>query len=453
LGAGACTSDDELSKFTETLSPVLFRTLNFPLVCRKLLWSNFGTSGCYEDKSPWGTQVGKAGAVTFVIALFLLPLTVLTFCLAVEVMVGLRPTEPRLSESGANWRAVVIVPAHDEAEGLARSLDQMKVAAAVARAQILVVADNCADSTAEIARGAGVDVIERHDQCRRGKGFALDFAREHLANSPPEIVVIVDADCRIDGASLATLVEACGATGRPCQATNVQRPPSDASPAVQLSTFAFFVKNVIRQRGLQRLAGRAHLLGTGMALPWPIFARARLATSNIVEDLALGQELSGAGHAPLFIEAATIWSNAETESNTLSQRRRWEGGFLQNAVRVGPAMFGRSLARGDMRGIWAAINTMIPPVALLVLIDLATLLLAAVLTMVARSSMWPIAVLSLALICALAALGLAWRAGGSRFVTLRGLARIPFYLLWKLPMYFSFARHGAPKEWQRTDRT
>lgn len=348
---------------------------------------------------------------------------------------------------------MVVVPAHDEAEGLAATLEGLTSAAASAAALVLLVADNCTDLTAEIARKAGAQVIERHDLARRGKGFALDFALKHLESNPPEIVLIIDADCSVDAASLAALIAACATTGRPCQATNLQRPALDASPAVQLSTFAFFIKNVIRQRALQRLAGRAHLLGTGMALPWSIFSHAKLATSNIVEDLALGQELASAGYAPLFVEEATVWSNAETESNTLSQRRRWEGGFLLNATRVGPVMFGRSLAEADVRGLWAAINTMIPPVALLMLLDLVALVVAVGLNAASGSSPWPQLLLSAALIFALAALALAWRAGGSRFVSLSGLARMPFYLLWKLPMYLGFARHGAPKEWQRTSRS
>src|SRR5213075_1226408 len=114
------------------------------------------------------------------------------------------------------------------------------------------------------------------------------FARQHLEREPPDLVIIIDADCVTDGQSLCALIQACVATGRPCQATNLQRPDATSSPSVQLSTFAFFIKNVIRQRALQRLAGRAHLLGTGMALPWSIFERSDLATSSIVEDLKLG---------------------------------------------------------------------------------------------------------------------------------------------------------------------
>jgi hypothetical protein len=46
-----------------------------------------------------------------------------------------------------------------------------------------------------------------------------------------------------------------------------------------------------------------------------------------------------------------------------------------------------------------------------------------------------------------------WRAGGSRYVSLRALYRAPLYIAWKLPMYLAFVRRGAPSEWRRTDRT
>ena len=115
-------------------------------------------------------------------------------------------------------------------------------------------------------------------------------------------------------------------------------------------------------------------------------------------------------------------------------------------------MLGASLAHADVRGLWAAINTMIPPFAMLILLDFAVLLFGIALTLATQASAWPLFLVTAALIAAIIALGCAWLAGGSRFVSLRGLARIPFYVMWKIPMYFSFARHGAPKEWQRTGR-
>ncbi len=189
-----------------------------------------------------------------------------------------------------------------------------------------------------------------------------------------------------------------------------------------------------------------------MAFPWAVFSRAELATSNIVEDLKLGQELADAGHAPLFVEQATVWSAAETDRNTLSQRSRWEGGYLQNAVRVAPSFLVKAATRGDLRGLWAAINLMIPPISLLMLLDLVALALAGLAWWLAGAGAWPGLILAATVFLAGAALALAWLAGGSKFVTIGGLARVPFYLLWKLPLYLGFARGGVPKEWLRTGR-
>src|SRR3546814_20308483 len=79
----------------------------------------------------------------------------------------------------------ILVPAHDEADSIAPTVAAL--AAAAPGARILVVADNCGDATAALAREAGADVIERRDLSKRGKGFALAFGRDYLAAGPPEI--------------------------------------------------------------------------------------------------------------------------------------------------------------------------------------------------------------------------------------------------------------------------
>jgi len=392
----------------------------------------------------------KLAGVTFLIALVFAPLALLTFCFAVELFAGLKPlhqeTTPDTSAS-----AVIVVPAHNEAAILEGRLAAL-VTAASGRARILLVADNCTDLTAEIARRLGVSVVERFDDERRGKGFALDFARQSLEADPPEVVLIVDADCTMDGESITRLVARCAAANRPCQAVNLQAATRNASPAVQLSTFAFYIKNVVRQRALQRIARRVHLLGTGMALPWPVFASAELATDHIVEDLKMGLELAETGHEPLFVEDAAVWSSAETEKNTLAQRQRWEGGFLQNALRTGPGMLLRSVRRGDARATWAAIDVLIPPFALLLTLDFGALVSAVLVIWLTSAAQWPLLVLGSSIALAGGGLVLAWINGGSRFVSLSGLARAPLYLLWKLPLYLGLIRRGAPQEWVRTNR-
>jgi len=374
----------------------------------------------------------------------------LTSCFAIELLVGLRPLKPRVRSPEKDVKTVIIVPAHDEAIGLRPRLAALTEAASPAR--LLLVADNCSDSTADIARELGAEVIERNDPAQRGKGYALDFAKRYLQADPPEVVIIVDADCSVDAFSLRLLAAECSAKGVPCQATNLQRSQPTASPAVQMSTFAFFVRNVIRQRALKRLAGRVQLLGTGMALPWALFSRANLATSSIVEDIKLGYELSEQGFPPTLVEGATVWSDAETTANTLAQRSRWEGGFLSEALRRGPSRLARSLRRGDLHGAWAALSIMIPPFALLVLVDMAVLVAAAVFAWATGAKLAVVLLLAVPLLLSAIGLTLAWRAGGSRFIRAEILLRAPMYLAWKLPLYLGFLRRGVPKNWQRTDR-
>ena len=390
--------------------------------------------------------------MTVLIALVLAPFFALTSCFALEVLLGLRPLKLSPIRARGGGDAVIVVPAHDEAALLQQRLAVLSEAAK-GRAQILLVADNCSDNTAEIARRLGIETIERCDPDRRGKGFALDFARRHLKAKSPSVVIIVDADCTIDSESLGRLIARCVETGNPQQATNLQLPSPQASPSVQLSTFAFYIKNVIRQRALQRISGRVNLLGTGMAFPWATFAEARLATSNIVEDLKLGQELAAVGHSPLFAEDATVWSAAETDRNTLSQRSRWEGGFLRNALIVSPRFLLQSFLCGDGAGVWAAVNLMIPPFALLILIDLMVSIIAALVAWSSGLSQWPVFLLTGSFLGAIAALALAWAAaGGHRFVSAGSLIQAPLYVLWKLPMYLGFLRKGTPNEWMRTQR-
>jgi hypothetical protein len=389
--------------------------------------------------------------MTLLLGLILAPFALLTLCFAIEVVAGLRPLQCIEAHDADRPRAVVVVPAHDEEPIISASLAALKRAVGD-RADILVIADNCSDSTAKLARGLSLEVIERCDADRRGKGFALDFARLHLRERRPDVIVVMDADCGSDGRSIEVLVACCVATGRPCQAVYLQSAVPDGSPLLQLSTFAFFIKNLVRQRGLQRLAGRAQLVGTGMAFPGPLFDAAALATGNIVEDLQLGLELADVGHAPLFIEQAIVWSSPASPIDTLDQRRRWEGGYLRSAARWAPRMLGRSLRRFDLRELWAAVSLLIPPLALLVLLDVGGMVLAGTAWWLGWASSWPFLMLAGSLLAAGVALLAAWGQGGSRFVSLGTLARVPLYVLWKIPLYLGLARRGAPREWLRTRR-
>lgn len=388
--------------------------------------------------------------VTAFVAILLAPFAALTLFFLIEVLAGLprlRPAHPKPVDASV----VIVVPAHDEADVVGETLRRLKASLGPGMS-LLVVADNCTDSTAEVARELGVDVVERTDAERRGKGFALAFAADHLRSDPPDIFAVMDADCAMDRPSLEALVEGAHVSRGPVQAVNLLRPDRDAPPLVQLSNFAFVLKNLVRQRGLQRLAGRVHLTGTGMAMPFGLFHISADTRSSIVEDLALGLDLADAGHPPKLIANAFVWSGSASEQGTLVQRRRWEGGFLATALRQGPKEAWHGLVRGKLRAVLAGLDLMVPPLALFALLNVAAFLAASALVLASGAASWPVVGQFVLLAFALTAVLIAWAREGRDFISLGVLARLPLYILWKVPMYLGLARRGIPKEWLRTGR-
>ena len=119
----------------------------------------------------------------------------------------------------------------------------------------------------------------------RGKGFALDRGIRHFSTDPPKIVIVVDADCKLEEFAIDHLAAICSARNKPAQALYSMNGPPDSAPSTRVREFAWLVKNWIRPLGLSAAGLPCQLMGTGMAFPWEIIAPANLATGALVEDL------------------------------------------------------------------------------------------------------------------------------------------------------------------------
>ncbi|MBB5686636.1 glycosyltransferase family 2 protein [Sphingobium boeckii] len=366
-----------------------------------------------------------------------------------EVTAGLVKRFDGTRESQALGRTIVLMPAHDEAAGIERTIAEV-LPRLPDGAQLLIVADNCCDNTAALARAAHCAVIERHDPAHRGKGYALAFGRDHLCANPPDCVIVLDADCVPEPKALALLAAEATRTGKPAQACYLMQPNRIASPMVQISNFAFLIKNLVRQRGASALGAPALLTGTGMAFPWAIFKDAPLASGNIVEDLALGVDLSRAGHAPRFLEQARVWSVAASEGDTLTQRTRWEHGFVATARSHGLPLALEGLRRGRWPLFWLGLHLLVPPLALLFMAGTVVLTML-LLLMLAGAGFGPALLLFSMMAASGLAILLAWRGFGRAMIAPGALLRLPLYALWKIPVYLKLVR-GAETNWVRTKR-
>jgi cellulose synthase/poly-beta-1,6-N-acetylglucosamine synthase-like glycosyltransferase len=370
--------------------------------------------------------------------------------LAVEAIASLLPT-PAARTSSSRPRCAVLVPAHDEEAGIAATVRNVRAQLAPGD-HVLVVADNCTDGTADAARAAGAQVVERADPGRRGKGFALDFGLQRLAADPPAVVVVVDADCELGPGALDALVRQAAATQRPAQGVYLIGTGREADPRRRLSAFAVLVKNQIRPVGLHRLGLPCLLTGTGMAFPWEVLQKANLGTANIVEDMKLGTDLALAGHPPRLCPAATLTGAAAPDrQSAIKQRTRWEHGHVHTLVTQVPRLLlvGAARLRPSLVGVGLELG--VPPLSLL-FVGWGVLLIACLMWWQVGGGSWvPVAFLVSAFLLTAIALGLAWLKFGQKMLPFLTLLGSPAYILWKVPVYLKVLG-SREKTWARTDR-
>jgi cellulose synthase/poly-beta-1,6-N-acetylglucosamine synthase-like glycosyltransferase len=348
-------------------------------------------------------------------------------------------------------RIAILVPAHDEeaciGETIAALRDELRPGD-----RLLVIADNCSDNTAELARQAGAEVVERKDCERRGKGFALSFGACELSKDPPDVVVVVDADCRVETGSLHELADLAVESDRPVQAVYLMHADSPRPGLSGISAFAFLVRNLVRPRGLKRLGMPCQLTGTGMAFPWLLFRDAPATGSFLVEDLLLGHELALRGHAPVLCEDVLVGSDLPREASaSLKQRRRWEHGELSVLLKTAPRLLAAGVRRRDLGLVALGLDALVPPLALLVLLQGALIAAGGLLVVVGGSNL-PLMLSTCGVVVVGTGIGAAWLAHGRQLIPVSAIPSIARYAFWKLPLYTSFVRRGAHTHWERTDR-
>jgi cellulose synthase/poly-beta-1,6-N-acetylglucosamine synthase-like glycosyltransferase len=380
-------------------------------------------------------------------ALVLVPMAVLV----AECLAALPPGRRRTDDPAApRPRCAVLVPAHDEEKGVGETVVALREQLGPGD-RLLVVADNCGDRTADVARARGAEVVERRDPQRRGKGYALDFGVRTLAEAPPEVVVIVDADCRLAAGALDRLVREAAAAGRPVQGAYVLDVPPGGGPRRQLSAFAFLFKNLVRPLGLRRLGLPCLLTGTGMAFPWGVLRDADLASGNIVEDMKLGIDLAVSGRPPTLCPEARVSGELPSgDRAAAAQRTRWEHGHLQTLFTQVPRLLGAAVRRGRPGLLGLALELSVPPLSMLFLLWAAVGAVAAGWWAFGGPGL-PAALLAGGGLAVVLAIFAAWLRFGREVLPPAGLLAAPVYVLGKVPIYLAFVVRRQ-RAWVRTER-
>ncbi|GGX36477.1 glycosyltransferase family 2 protein [Undibacterium squillarum] len=385
--------------------------------------------------------------LAFTLALVVLPGTLLLLILTGASLFS--PRKPDVA-APAGGRIGLIVPAHNEGWHIERTLYNLRAKAiADGNTDVIVIADNCSDNTADVARRCGVRVLERHDNVHRGKGYALDYAFSQLCDSKVagdadyRYFLIVDADSILQPGFISALRKqfACGSEAIQCRYAVLNSADSLRTRLLEIEMCGF---NLLRPRGRAALGWSVGLLGNGFAVRRDVVENIPYTAGSLVEDLEYHLVLTWHGVRVDFLEDAVVKAEMPVNAeHARSQRTRWEGGRFRMIREHLP-----SLLLQWLKGRSSAFEPMLE-LTLLPLSYQVSLLLILLLT-----PYWSLQVLGLAglLVVAAHVLTAMWL-GRLPLAYLMTLFFVPFYLIWKillLPASLLNARSTAV--WRRTRR-
>lgn len=387
--------------------------------------------------------------VVILIALTAVP--AILACGYLLVLTLLSRSIPRPDQSIKQLRFDVVVPAHNEAAVIERTVASLRrLDWPVDRYRILVVADNCTDDTANLARAAGAKVLERHNTAQRGKGYALAYAFESSRrDGHAEAVVVIDADAEVS----VNLLEAFAARiEKGAQAVQAHYGVLNpwASWRTRLITIAKASFHIVRSRARERLRVSCGIRGNGWCVTHRLLEQVPYAAFSLTEDLEYGIDLGLAGYRVHYADEAH--SDAEMVSGeqiARKQRQRWEDGRFQLIrSRTGPLLAAAIRKRSSIC-LDLALDLLVLPLSYVALNVLAFM------TVAGAVAWWRpqlIAWFWIALGCA-GALVLyvlrGWQLSGIGAQGVLDLIRAPGFLVWKILLLL---RRRSSNEWVRTDR-
>lgn len=350
-----------------------------------------------------------------------------------------------VSGSSLTPRFAVIVPAHNEEQtisGVLRSLERLEYPDA--SYNVFVVADNCSDATAGVAREFRCDVWERTDPGRRAKGYALSWAFDRIPEEY-DAVVVLDADSEAEPGLLAGFSRAYEPSTA-LQGLYLISLDSDAASGA--SYVASALQNGLKPLGRQNLGCSAGLFGNGMCLPRSLLREVPWQQFGLAEDAEYHLDLVLAGKRVEFVPEARVEAKAPgTFGGLQSQRLRWERGRIDTLRRFGPSLLDRALRERSFQSLEALLSVAAPPFSLMVSAAAACTVLGLM-----RRSVGGVLVGASVIVASAAAVLRALRLVGAPSAVYSNLFVLPFFVIWRTCITLRSLFRGKEEGWVRTER-
>ncbi len=232
---------------------------------------------------------------------------------------------------------------------------------------IFVIADNCNDKTAQIARKFGVNVYERFSKEKRGKGYALEwmFSKIFKMNKKYDAVAIFDADNLVSKNFLMEM------NGYLCEGYKVvqgyidSKNPHD-SWITEAYSISFWSANRLFQLARNNLGLSNQIGGTGFVVDTEILKKLGWGATCLTEDLEFTCKLVLNGYKVGWAHEAVVYDEKPlTLKQSWKQRKRWMQGFADVSSRFFTKLIKKAFKERDYVAFDCALYVIQPFVVLL----------------------------------------------------------------------------------------
>lgn len=269
--------------------------------------------------------------------------------------------EPGFVQPAHTRRFNVFVPAHNEELYLPRLLSSL-VSQEYPRDlyRVTVIADNCSDGTASAGRTFDVDVLERTDLERRGKGHAIGWTLERTDLRRFDAIVIVDSDSIVSPDLLKHLNFQLERGDRVVQCYNGVANPGQ-SWFTRLMDVSRTIANEILHPAKRKLGLSSHLMGNGMCFDVGVLREFGWGAFTVGEDWEYYARLILSNVPVGYSRYARVFHQESVNlQQASSQRMRWSGGRFQVLRLFGPSLLMQGLRTRSVMCLDASLPLVFP---------------------------------------------------------------------------------------------
>ncbi len=203
-----------------------------------------------------------------------------------------------------------MIPAHDEESGIAATVRScLSLGYPESLFEVLVIADNCSDGTASVARRQGATVVKRQDPDKKSKGHAIKFLIDRLQESGQfaqlDAIVVIDADTTVSTDLLLAFAGSIEAGQDWIQCFYSVANP-DTSWRTRLMAYAFCLFNGVTPLGQSVLGLSAGFKGNGMCFATRSLQRVPWRSFGLVEDMEYSWNVRIAGGKIAFLPEVRV---------------------------------------------------------------------------------------------------------------------------------------------------